>query len=135
MKKYIIILTSLLLLISMSTTYAETVSPLDSVKNKTSGFFNSVNLFRESTFKDVSKNKIETQKRIDFLDSASKSQSVENIDNKKLLDVTEKPIAYIKIILLLIIAFIFSSKGVFYGVCILVLVLILRFIYRKIRRK
>ncbi len=98
-------------------------SPLDSVNN-----------FRAKTYKDILTTRIETQKRIDLLENISKSNKA-NISNKKVLDSTEKPIAYVKLFLLSIASFVFSTIIVFYAVLILVVFFVLRLIYRKIRNK
>ncbi|HLP86603.1 MAG TPA: hypothetical protein VK153_01880 [Candidatus Paceibacterota bacterium] len=49
------------------------------------------------------------------------------------MSATEKPITYIKVFLFTILSFILASKFIFYGLLIIILFLILRSIYRRIR--
>lgn len=52
---------------------------------------------------------------------------------KKPLSGTEKPIAYVELFLLSVASFIFRNAVVFYGLCAVLLFIVIRFIYRKIR--
>ncbi len=119
--------------------------------------FGSIDSVRATTYADISHTKAETQKRIDALNGVTKvttapidalpksttSKKNTTVKNPKKaeqspskpLDATEKPIAYVKLFLFSILAFIFGYKLVFYGLIALILFFILRFIYRKIRRK
>jgi predicted PurR-regulated permease PerM len=97
--------------------------------------FDSVSSFRVRTYKNIYQTRIETQKRIDLLENISKSNKNNNLANKKVLDSTEKPIAYLKLFLLSIASFVFSTDIVFYLILILVLYFVLKLIYRKIRNK
>lgn len=99
-----------------------------------SSMLNSLTNFRATTYKNIYQTRLETQKRIDILENISKSGK-NNITNKKVLDSTEKPIAYVKLFLLSIASFIFSSDIIFYIVLVLILVFIFKLIYRKIRNK
>lgn len=56
-----------------------------------------------------------------------------NTVTKKPLAGTEKPIAYVELFLLTVVAFIFSHSVLFYALCVVILFVIIRFIYRKIR--
>lgn len=96
---------------------------------------NSISNFRARTYKNIYQSRIETQKRIDLLENISKSGKSNNITNKKVLDSTEKPIAYVKLFLLSIASFVFSSDVLFYVIFALVLFFILKLFYRKIRNK
>lgn len=96
---------------------------------------NSISNFRARTYKNIYQSRIETQKRIDLLENISKSGKSNNITNKKVLDSTEKPIAYVKLFLLSIASFVFSSDILFYVIFALVLFFILKLFYRKIRNK
>lgn len=94
----------------------------------------SVSSFRARTYKNIYQERIETQKRIDLLENISKSGK-NNIANKKVLDSTEKPIAYVKLFLLSIASFVFSNDIIFYAISILVVFFLLRLVYRKIRNR
>lgn len=94
----------------------------------------SVSNFRARTYKNIYQERIETQKRIDLLENISKSGK-NNIANKKVLDSTEKPIAYVKLFLLSIASFVFSNDIIFYAISILVVFFLLRLVYRKIRNR
>ena len=94
----------------------------------------SVSSFRARTYKNIYQERIETQKRIDLLEYISKSGK-NNIANKKVLDSTEKPIAYVKLFLLSIASFVFSNDIIFYAISILVVFFLLRLVYTKIRNR
>lgn len=96
---------------------------------------NSVSSFRARTYKNIYQSRVETQKRIDLLENISKSSKSNNLANKKVLDSTEKPIAYVKLLLLSIASFVFSSDIIFYVVLILAIFFVLRLIYRKLRNR
>jgi hypothetical protein len=85
--------------------------------------------------KKVDISKEETRKEIDELEGRDSVTKEKVNSEKKPLDATEKPIAYIKLFLLSVVGFIFGSKIVFYGLCATIVFLILRFIYRKIRHR
>lgn len=95
----------------------------------------SINTFRARTYKNIYQTRLETQKRIDLLENISKSNKNSNLANKKVLDSTEKPIAYVKLLLLSVASFVFSTTVIFYAVLILASFFILRLIYRKLRNK
>ncbi len=76
---------------------------------------------------DVNANKVNTGK-------ATNTKVTIN-DKAPAEDATNKPIAYIKLFFLAVLAFIFGSKIVFYLTIALILFLIGRWIYRKIRNR
>ncbi len=53
---------------------------------------------------------------------------------KETLSATDKPITYVEIFLLSIASFIFTQKVLFYGIVLLLVFVIIRFIYRKVRK-
>ncbi len=96
--------------------------------------FNATDTFRMAVATNIATNKDVTEKRIDMLNTPR--SILENAQsNKKLLDVTEKPIAYIKLFLLSIASLIFSTQIVFYGLILITVFLILRICYRRIRNR
>jgi hypothetical protein len=78
--------------------------------------------------------KNDTQKKIDQINSDNKAIEI-SPSGVSLSDATQKPIAYIKLFLFSLFAFILGSKIIFYGLSILIIFLITRFIYRKIRNR
>lgn len=86
--------------------------------------------FRETTYLKIENEKIKTKEEIDTIGKVEKAP-----EDKKLLDATDRPIAYIKLFLLSAIGFLFSNKIVFYIACALVLFFFLRYLYRKIRNR
>lgn len=104
-----------------------------SVTDTISSNFNSIDTFRQNTNSTIKESKDNTQKEIDSLNSTVKPK--EAVANQKPLDATQKPIAYVKLFFLSVLGFIFANKIVFYGLCALVLFIIIRFIYRRIRNR
>lgn len=113
----------------------------DSVSDPLSTTASSVDTFRSSTYSKITQSKKETQKEIDTLSTSSANTSNSKSSPKtqptqaKPLDATEKPIAYVKLFLLSIVSAIFGSKIIFYGLSALIVILFVRFIYRKARHK
>lgn len=110
--------------------------------------FNSIDTFRSNTSSKISDAKNETQKAITALDSTTKvAAPISSKDKKstvlapakvkqpKPLDATEKPIAYVKLFLLSIVGFIFGSKFVFYGLIVLIVFFLIRYLYFKIKNR
>ncbi len=93
-----------------------------------------VDNFRGKIFTEVTTAKEDTLRKIDTLDSKDKTVAKVNTQ-KDIFSATEKPIAYIKLFLLSVVAFIFSNRVVFYALSVLIIFVILRFIYRKIRNR
>ncbi|MEK7105826.1 MAG: hypothetical protein AAB895_00530 [Patescibacteria group bacterium] len=114
--------------VSKITTGIENVLP-ESVSATVNAKYNSVDSFREHTAIVIKDEKIKTQVEIDTLSSP------EVVKDKKPLDATDKPIAYVKLYLLAFAGFVFANKVVFYSLCALLVFLILRFLYRKVRNR
>jgi len=105
----------------VTTTISDGFTSFDNFRDKTS--------VQMVTMKNAEKNeldkiKIEEQKTI--------KNPPQKVDIEK---ATEKPIAYITLFLLTIFAFIFTNKIAFYGICIFIVFLVLRFIYRRLRNR
>lgn len=103
-----------------------------SVSDKVSGSFNTIDSVRIDTYASIIGSKKGTQDEIKALSSTSKLKSK---TESKPLDATQKPIAYVKLFFLSFFAFIFGNKIVFYGVLLLLIFLIIRSIYRRIRNR
>lgn len=123
--------------VDKATSSLDSILP-DSISSPITDKVDTVDEFRSSTAQKLSTSKLETEKKISELkkeeNSKSKinnsSQSKESID-----DATEKPIAYLKLIFLSVLSFIFNSKIVFYLLIILILFLIIRSVYRRIKNR
>lgn len=97
--------------------------------------------FRSNTSDTVNTMLVSTNKKIEELNNQEKAPAESNTKDpkktetkQKPLSGTEKPIAYVELFLLTIVSFIFKNSIVFYLLCAFILFIILRFIYRKIRR-
>lgn len=97
--------------------------------------------FREDTLADISKMKEETKKTIDELSkieetTTNKNNTKVSADKKGgVEDATKKPIAYVKLFFLTILSFIFGSNLVFYALIALLLFLVIKWIYFKIKNR
>ncbi len=107
----------------------------EKVSTSVTNDFNIVDDFRDKTLTEVTAIKNDTQNKIDQINSEKETVTETPKENVSLSDATEKPIAYIKLFLFSVFAFILGSKIIFYGLSILIVFLIIRFIYRKIRYK
>lgn len=107
----------------------------EKVSTSISNGFTVVDNFRDKTFTQVTAVKDETQKEINLIKSEEKVVTKNLNEKSNIEDAVKKPIAYIKLFLFTFLSFIFGNKIVFYGILIFVAFLILRFIYRKIRRR
>lgn len=94
--------------------------------------FTVIENFREEKGDQVDIAKEEAKKQVDVIKSEEKSGKAPT-SNAGIEDATEKPITYIKLFLFTALSFILGSKIVFYGLSILIIYFILRFIYRKLR--
>ncbi|GEM_PF-1254881 len=124
---------------------------------------NSIDNFRANTLKNISETKLKTENKIKSLNKLSSglnettSSIIKNSNsgitipdnqpfNAKILNTklaipkannienaTERPIAYIKLFIFYILSFIFGNKIIFYSLIIIIIFLILRSIYYKIR--
>jgi len=103
-----------------------------------------VSSFREDTYTSISKMKDETKQVIESLSAKEEKVAIPSKDknNTKVTTVTKmstddavkKPIAYVKLFFLSILSFIFGSSIVFYVLLLLVIFLIIRWVYGRIRR-
>ncbi|HAQ02743.1 TPA: hypothetical protein DEP30_03150 [Candidatus Nomurabacteria bacterium] len=98
--------------------------------------------FRADTLAKITETKLEAKNKIAELNSVdTKAPSKVNgkvVSTPKsvgVVDATEKPITYLKLIFLSILSFIFGSKLVFYAIIVFLIFLLVRFIYRKIRNR
>lgn len=133
--------------IAKATTAIKDVIP-DSVVAPVENSFHSIDTFRGTTYEKIIDTKVQAQKEIDAMKSASATEAkpitpttknsggvkVEDTKSKP-LDATEKPITYVKLFLFSILGFIFGYKIVFYGLCVLIIFLIIRFIFYKIKHR
>lgn len=107
----------------------------DSVNDNVSNVFAKIEKFRETMSIKLVDNKKKTQTEIDLIKIRS-SNGDENIKQKENIENGIKnPISYIKLVLLTILVLVFTTQFVFYGLLILIIFYILRFIYRKIRNR
>jgi hypothetical protein len=114
--------------------------------------FSNVEDFRNETYSTIKESKIKTQEKLDELNGINstdnktvekksttttspknKTEAVKKVSTG--IDGTEKPIAYVKFFLLSIAGFIFGSKIIFYLVGAFLIFIILRFFWRKIKKR
>ncbi|MEK7585855.1 MAG: hypothetical protein AAB477_01315 [Patescibacteria group bacterium] len=119
--------------VNKATTDIKNIVP-ESISKPISSTFGSIDNFRDKTYVAVHESKLETKKTIDSLNHPTLDKLKEDTSNRKLLDATEKPIAYVRLFLLSAVSFILGSKVAFYGLGVVIIILIARFIYRKTRR-
>lgn len=107
---------------------------------------NSFDVLRDTTYTQIQENKINAQKEIETLSAtkvksetktSTKSNTVtpEVSKNLNVIDSAQKPLAYLKLFFFSILSFIFGYKIIFYGLLALLVYVILRYFYRKIRNK
>jgi len=103
------------------------ITEINTSTNKTvkSGL-GSMEAFRINIYKNILATTDATQKQIDLYSSSNHSTAT---------DGTRAPILYIKLFFLLVLGFIFGNQVLFYGLFALLVFIILRFIYRKIRNR
>jgi hypothetical protein len=106
-----------------------------------------VDNFRESVGTDINSAIEDVKERIADIDntvakptseksSTSKTATKDTKNEpKNSLSGTEKPIAYVELFFLTIASFIFTQKLLFYGICALIIFLVLRLIFRMILRR
>jgi hypothetical protein len=106
----------------------------EQVSTSVSGGLNTLDNFREDTYKKVSDSKEETQKKLDSFKSNEKIATEVVGGKTNIEDATEKPITYIRLFLLSFLSFVLGNQIVFYAILVLVIFYLIRFVYRKIRR-
>jgi len=107
----------------------------EGVSDYASNTFEKVDNFREKEYTQFSTTKEDTQKEIELLKNEEKTTTEVLNSKNNIEDTTKKPITYIKFYLFSLLAFIFGTKIVFYGILVIIVFYILRFIYRKIRNR
>lgn len=109
-----------------------------SIENKlsvpVSKSFSGLEDFRVNINKNILKEKKDTNIYIDTL-SKNKTENKNQGNEEKPLDSTRKPIAYVKLFFLSVLSFIFSSRFVFYGLLIIILYFVFKFIFNKIKQR
>jgi len=115
-----------------------------SVSTPISKGVDTLDTFRNTTSAKIDSAKKDTQKQIDAFSikdtsvkktDKAKTLSDENIKNTQALSQIEKPIAYVKLFFLTVFSFIFNSKVIFYGLIALLVFVLIRYLYRKIRNR
>ncbi|MEI6660206.1 MAG: hypothetical protein WCK91_02165 [bacterium] len=104
----------------------------DSVTAPINSKLDSVDGVRTGVLSTVAALKASTQKDLNALNAKPAKASKDGIPPTSSVD---KPFTYIKLFFLSAVSFIFGSKIIFYGLLVVLVFLILRFIYRKIRHK
>lgn len=107
----------------------------EGVNDNVSNIFAKIENFRVTSSIKLTENKKNTQKEIDFMKNEDQGKSENAKQKQNTEDGIKKPIYYIKLVLLTILVLIFTTKIVFYGLLVLIIFYILRFIYRKIRNR
>lgn len=125
----------------------------EEISSTVSTSFNAIDDLRNKTLTQIDEAKEETKIELDLIkkeeaaavsttnkktnvDGSVKGTSVDSsIQKINIEDATKKPITYLKLFFLSVLAFIFGNKFVFYGLLTLLVFLILRAIYRKIRNR
>ena len=107
----------------------------ESVSNVIVNSFNSVDSFRDNTLTKVTAIKGETKTEVDSFKSDDK-EIINTLTKKTSIEEsTKKPIAYIKLFLFTVLAFIFTNKIVFYAVLLIIAFSIIRAVFRAIRNR
>jgi hypothetical protein len=107
----------------------------ENVSDSVSNSFSVVDEFRNKNYIKAEEVKQETKKEIETFKNKEKTEKQALYPKVGVEEATQKPIAYIKLFLFSILTFILGNKIVFYGIIAFVAFLVLRFIYRKIRRR
>lgn len=102
----------------------------DSVGQPVSNLFGNIETFKNKIFNQIIQSKAKTKAEIKGMENKEGT-----IGNSATLNKTDKPIAYLKLFFLSVIYFIFSSKILFYGIIFLLIFLIIRYLYLKLKYK
>jgi hypothetical protein len=115
------------------------------VPQSVSGTVTSVDSVRVSISDQIEKSKEDTKEKIATLNGTSNSKTTTPTSKPKTAtsvttksdstSAIQKPIMYIKLFLLTLASFIFKYKIVFYGLIVLIVFIICRFLYSKIKHK
>ncbi|MBK5215206.1 MAG: hypothetical protein JJE53_00130 [Candidatus Pacebacteria bacterium] len=116
----------------------------EEISSTISTSFNAIDDLRGTTFIKIDEAKEEAKIELDLLkkgegvavSTTDKKTSVDNSTQKtNIEDAIKKPITYLKLFFLSVLSFVFGNKFVFYILLTLLVFLILRTIYRKIRNR
>jgi len=108
----------------------------ESVSSSISSSLSNVDSFRTNTTSLVDTAKKDVQKEIDSMNNTVVKSNSKTVAQKSTIeDSVQKPVAYIKLFLFSILSFIFSNKIIFYGILLVILFYVIRFIYRKIKNR
>jgi hypothetical protein len=117
----------------------------DAIPPSVTANFDSLDTIRSTTYAKIAASKADAQKQLDALNAVTPSQDAttakspavtpQSTSSADPLASTQKPIAYIKLFFLTVLAFIFQYPVVFYALAIYLIFIILRFIYRKIKNR
>jgi|GEM_PF-4039036 len=150
MKRYINLLLVVFLFFCSASAYAETSQVGDgitsSVKEEVDNTLNKINeaipVETKTSFLNIFYKielfRTEKLQEINIIKNTTDSDilSIKKIKEKGSVgDPLKEPISYIKLVLFIILSFVFASQIVFYIVFVLIIFYILRFIYRKIRNR
>jgi hypothetical protein len=105
-----------------------------SISESVSNNIVSIENLRNDTSTKINNAKNESQKELDYIKNTSTTSKIV-APNNSIEDNIQKPLAYIKLFLLSVLAFVFNNKIIFYGIIIFVVFSIIRLIYRKIRNR
>ncbi len=97
--------------------------------------FGGIDNFRNETYLKLNESKDRTKAELKLMKTQVKTVGESLNEKKNVEDAVKKPILNIKYFLLIILTFIFMSKIVFWGLFTIIIFLILRLIYRKIRNR
>jgi len=122
----------------------------ESVSTPVSKGLGSLDTFRDDTYTKINSSLSDAKKVIDSLNNTNtstvKDTTVKNTTKVKTLPSVEekkddplskidKPIAYIKLFFLSVLSFIFGYKIIFYGLISVLIFIVIRFLYRKIKNR
>jgi hypothetical protein len=126
--------------VKSATTQIQDVIPPTVTQN-----FSSLDAIRAKTATELIASKADVQNQINTLNTATSEETTMPAKGKTVtatapsnadpLDATQKPIAYIKLFFLTVLAFIFQYPIVFYVLLVYLIFIILRFAYRKIKNR
>lgn len=107
----------------------------EKVSDSVSNSFNVVEDFRSKTSDQINTARENTKNEIEVIKNDVKTPAEALDDVQNVQDAIKKPVTYLKLFFLNTLAFIFDNKIVFYGVSLLIVFYLGRFVYRKIRNR
>lgn len=110
----------------------------DSISKPVSNTMGGLDSFRDETYTKIVALKGDTQKTIDNLNNPKNQVKPEQVKNTKNIETkslggADKPVAYVKLFLLSVVGFLFGSPFVFYIAIGVLIFLLIRSIYRKLK--